>query len=136
LKHGLRRESLNAVFILAGILSASMGIKGFLLSSNFIDGGVTGVSMLHRRSPVCRFPCCCRRSTAVCRARLSPDGRGFAMRSTSGSRAAPVARVRAVPDVTPDLVLTAVFGGFFLGAGSVSRFAAARCSTGPRLPRC
>ena len=29
-----------------GILSAGMGLKGFLLSSNFIDGGVTGVSML------------------------------------------------------------------------------------------
>src|SRR5260221_11893142 len=42
----LRRESLNALLIAAGILSAAMGLKGFLLSSNFIDGGVTGVSML------------------------------------------------------------------------------------------
>ena len=37
---------MNAAFILAGILSAGMGLKGFLLSSNFIDGGVTGISML------------------------------------------------------------------------------------------
>src|SRR5688572_2834791 len=42
----LRREALNTVLIAAGILSAGMGLKGFLLSSNFIDGGVTGVSML------------------------------------------------------------------------------------------
>ena len=35
------RESLNALLILLGILSASMGIHGFLLSSHFIDGGVT-----------------------------------------------------------------------------------------------
>src|SRR4029077_20830365 len=42
----LPRELLNAILILAGILSAGMGLYGFLLSSNFIDGGVTGVSML------------------------------------------------------------------------------------------
>ena len=40
------RESLNGLLILLGILSAGMGIKGFLLSSHFIDGGVTGISML------------------------------------------------------------------------------------------
>lgn len=42
----LLREFLNSVLILLGIFSACMGLKGFLLSSNFIDGGVTGVSML------------------------------------------------------------------------------------------
>src|SRR6266850_1502709 len=36
----LRREALNTLFIVAGILSAAMGIKGFLLSSSFMDGGV------------------------------------------------------------------------------------------------
>ena len=40
------REFLNAILVVLGILSASMGLHGFLLSSNFIDGGVTGVSML------------------------------------------------------------------------------------------
>ena len=40
------RELQNAVLILAGVLCAGMGLKGFLLSSNFIDGGVTGISML------------------------------------------------------------------------------------------
>jgi uncharacterized membrane-anchored protein YitT (DUF2179 family) len=42
----LIKESSNIVLILLGILSAGMGLKGFLLSSRFIDGGVTGVSML------------------------------------------------------------------------------------------
>src|SRR2546425_149424 len=42
----LLREAANAGLIVLGILSAGMGLKGFLLSSNFIDGGVTGVSML------------------------------------------------------------------------------------------
>ena len=34
------------LLIIAGILSACFGLKGFLLSSHFIDGGVTGISML------------------------------------------------------------------------------------------
>ena len=36
----------NTAFVILGILSAGFGLKGFLLSSRFIDGGVTGVSML------------------------------------------------------------------------------------------
>src|SRR4051812_50025213 len=40
------RELFNALVIGLGIMSAAMGLKGFLLSSSFIDGGVTGISML------------------------------------------------------------------------------------------
>jgi uncharacterized membrane-anchored protein YitT (DUF2179 family) len=40
------RELKNTVLIVLGILSAGMGLKGFLLSSRSIDGGVTGISML------------------------------------------------------------------------------------------
>src|SRR4029077_16211497 len=39
-------ELQNAALILLGIFSAGMGLKGFLLSSHLIDGGVTGISML------------------------------------------------------------------------------------------
>lgn len=42
----IAREALNMGLIGLGILSAGLGLKGFLLSSRFIDGGVTGVSML------------------------------------------------------------------------------------------
>ena len=41
---GERHDALDLIGL--GIACASMGLKGFLLSSNFIDGGVTGVSML------------------------------------------------------------------------------------------
>src|ERR687895_522082 len=40
------REVFNAVLVVAGIFSAGLGLKGFLLPSGFIDGGVTGVSLL------------------------------------------------------------------------------------------
>src|SRR5215207_5234078 len=38
--------TLDIVLIVLGIFSAGLGLKGFLLSSRFIDGGVTGISML------------------------------------------------------------------------------------------
>src|SRR5688572_31138897 len=40
------RSLLNFALIVGGVFSAAFGLKGFLLSSRFIDGGVTGVSML------------------------------------------------------------------------------------------
>ena len=48
------KEFTNIVLILPGIISAGMGLKGFLLSRRFIDDGVTWVSMLI--SDVLGFP--------------------------------------------------------------------------------
>ena len=115
----LRREALNTVLIAAGVLSAGMGLKGFLLSSNFIDGGVTGVSMLLAKMtgaplsiwlPLVNVP------FVVLGYRQM--GRAFAIRSALaiGGLAAVLAAMD-FPDVTPDLLLTSVFGGFFIGAG-------------------
>jgi uncharacterized membrane-anchored protein YitT (DUF2179 family) len=112
-------ELLNALFIVLGILSAGMGLKGFLLSSDFIDGGVTGVSMLLAKTtglplalwlPIVNLP-----FIAVGYRQL---GRAFAIRSTLAIVGLTLTLALVpYPDVTPDLVLTAVFGGFFIGAG-------------------
>jgi uncharacterized membrane-anchored protein YitT (DUF2179 family) len=113
------RELLNTGLIALGILCASIGLKGFLLSSNFIDGGVTGISMLLAKT------------TGVSLSALLPlvnlpfiivgyrqMGAAFAVRSVLGITGLAVALFTIpYPDVTPDLVLTAVFGGFFIGAG-------------------
>src|ERR1041385_7579915 len=44
--NNLARGAVNFILVLLGIFSAAFGLKGFLLSSRFIDGGVTGISML------------------------------------------------------------------------------------------
>jgi uncharacterized membrane-anchored protein YitT (DUF2179 family) len=113
------RASLKIAFIIVGILSAGFGLKGFLLSSRFIDGGVTGVSMLLSDVlgiplavliPVINLPFVVIGYRQI--------GKGFAIRS-----ALAIAGLSAClslvpfPDVTPDKLLTAVFGGFFIGAG-------------------
>ena len=46
MKRKIWKEIRSYTLIALGILSAGMGIKGYLLSSHFIDGGVTGISML------------------------------------------------------------------------------------------
>ena len=110
---------LPLVLISLGVLSAGFGLKGFLQSSEFIDGGVTGVSMLLANVtgvplsvflPIINLP-----FVAVAYKLL---GRAFAIRSVLaiGALAVVIATV-PYPDVTHDLILTAVFGGFFLGAG-------------------
>jgi uncharacterized membrane-anchored protein YitT (DUF2179 family) len=113
------RELLNGLLIVLGILSATIGLEGFLLSSNFIDGGVTGISMLLSKVtglslsiwlPLVNLP-----FIAVGYRQI---GRLFAFRSTIaiGGLALALA-VLHFPSVTHDLLLTAVFGGFFIGAG-------------------
>jgi uncharacterized membrane-anchored protein YitT (DUF2179 family) len=114
-----KSEILNATLIMLGILSAGMGLKGFLLSSNFIDGGVTGVSMLLAK--ITRLPLYVLLplvNVPFIAVGYRLMGRTFALRSALGIAGLAVAlAVIPYPDVTPDLVLTAVFGGFFIGAG-------------------
>src|SRR5438034_8440296 len=100
----VRREGLDILLIIAGILSAGMGLKGFLLSSHFIDGGVTGVSMLLANVtpvplslwlPIINVP------FVILGYRHM--GRAFALRSALAiGGLAVVLAVVSYPDVTPD----------------------------------
>lgn len=113
------REALDVALIILGILSAGLGLKGFLLSSRFIDGGVTGISML--LADVLGWPL----SLLILVINLPfialgyrQIGRKFAVKSALAiaGLAVCLATIK-YPDVTPDKLLTAVFGGFFIGVG-------------------
>ena len=109
----------NFILIVLGILSAAMGVKGFLLSSHFIDGGVVGICML--LAELTRLPL-----GALLVLINAPFlvlgyyamGKRFTVKSGLAilGLAATVAWM-PFPDVTPDKLLTAVFGGLFIGAG-------------------
>jgi len=113
------RATRSTILILLGILSAAFGLKGFLLSSHFIDGGVTGVSMLLSNVlgwplslliPVINVP-----FIVVAYRQI---GRVFAFRSVLAIAGLSLCLAFVkFPDVTPDKLLTAVFGGFFIGGG-------------------
>ena len=113
------RSLLNFALIVGGVFSAAFGLKGFLLSSRFIDGGVTGVSML--LSDIFHAPL----SILILVINLPfiaigyrQIGRAFAIKSVlSIAGLSLVLAFVKFPDITPDKLLTAVFGGFFIGAG-------------------
>jgi uncharacterized membrane-anchored protein YitT (DUF2179 family) len=107
------------VLITIAILCAAFGIKGYLLSSHFIDGGVTGISMLVNNIfgfplyiliPLINLPFVILGYFQM--------GLPFAIKSTIAilGLALCLAWV-SFPDITPDKLLTAVFGGFFIGLG-------------------
>lgn len=115
----IAREAINGALIVLGVLSAGMGLKGFLLSSRFIDGGVTGVSMLLSDRldvslamliPLVNLPFIALGYRQI--------GRRFAVKSALAIAALAVSLATVhFPDVTTDKLLTAVFGGIFIGAG-------------------
>lgn len=109
----------DLLLISAGIFSASFGLKGFLLKNHFIDGGVTGISLLI--SNICNiklylliiiinFPFIILGYKII--------GKNFAIKTmlAIAGLALCVASVN-FPIVTSDKLLVAIFGGFFLGAG-------------------
>ena len=113
------RETINVLLIVLGIFSAAFGLKGFLLSSRFIDGGVTGISMLladqlHRPLSILILVI----NLPFIALGLRQVGKLFALKSALAITGLSLCLAFVkFPDVTPDKLLTAVFGGFFIGAG-------------------
>lgn len=109
----------DIILISAGIISAGFGINGFLLSSHFIDGGITGISML--LTDIFGFP------ISILLALLNVPfiilaykriGLKFAAKTSLAILGLAVCLAFfPYPDVTPDKILTAIFGGFFIGTG-------------------
>lgn len=102
-----------------GIISAGFGLKGFLLPNSFIDGGVTGISLL--TTEVTKFPL----SILIVVINIPFIILGF----TQISKTFAIKSILAViglaivvatinyPVITSDKLLVAAFGGFFLGVG-------------------
>lgn len=102
-----------------GILSAGFGLKGFLLPNGFIDGGVTGISLLINEVTDFSLPVL----VVVINVPFIILGyfqinRLFVIKSILAIVGLAIAiSVINYPIITSDKLLVAVFGGFFLGAG-------------------
>jgi len=109
----------GALLIIVGISSASFGLKGFLLPNQFIDGGVTGISLLVNYTTglplsvlifAINVPFIVLAYTQISRifalkTLLAIAGLSFFLAFVE------------FPIITDDKLLTAVFGGLFLGGG-------------------
>jgi len=109
----------DLILIIAGIFSASFGLKGFLLSSHFIDGGVTGISMLLASITGLSLPVfIVVINLPFIALGYKQIGRAFAFKSALAILGLSVClALITFPDVTPDKLLTSIFGGLFIGAG-------------------
>jgi uncharacterized membrane-anchored protein YitT (DUF2179 family) len=115
----VKSEFKNITLIILGILSAGFGLKGFLLSSHFIDGGVTGISMLLTHItgiPLAVFILVINLPFIFMGYRYV--GHLFAIKSAMAIVGLSLCIVFLdFPDITPDKMLTAIFGGVFIGLG-------------------
>ncbi len=109
----------DILLIVAGVAAAGFGLKGFLLPNSFIDGGVTGVSLLVRElSGLPLSVLLVTLNIPFILMGFRQIGKGFAVKSTLAiiGLALTVAFIQ-FPIVTDDKLLVSVFGGFFLGMG-------------------
>lgn len=109
----------HVFFISLGVLSAGFGLKGFLLPNGFIDGGVTGISLL--LEALTNYP------LALLIVIINAPfivlgyfqiGKLFTIKSIAAISGLALALIFIdYPIITSDKLLIAVFGGFFLGSG-------------------
>jgi uncharacterized membrane-anchored protein YitT (DUF2179 family) len=115
----IKAESKSIILIMIGIISASFGLKGFLLPNNFIDGGITGLSLLLTETT--QMPL----SILIIIVNIPfiilgyiTLGKQFAIKTSFAiiGLGLCIAFIN-FPNITNDKLLVAVFGGIFLGAG-------------------
>lgn len=114
-----KRHFKDFILISLGILSATFGFKGFLLTNHFIDGGATGISLLV--SAITGIPL----AILIIAVNIpfvimgyKTMGKSFAIKTALAITGLSICLATiTIPDVTRDNLLVAVFGGFFLGAG-------------------
>ena len=109
----------DLLFISLGILSASFGLKGFLIPNNFIDGGATGIALLINQLTVARLSVLLILiNIPFLLLGLGTIGKNFAIKAALAITGLALASAFInFRHVTDDKLLVAVFGGFFLGAG-------------------
>lgn len=102
-----------------GIVCACFGLKSFLMPNNFVDGGVTGISLLISRLTGLEL------SYLIVAINIpfiilgfKQIGNGFAFKTAIAISVLAISlHILPFEPVTSDKLLIAVFGGLFLGAG-------------------
>ena len=109
----------ETLLIIAGVTSACFGLKSFLMPSHFIDGGVTGISLLLSTLTGWNL------SYLIALINIPfvilgyrQIGKGFAFKTAIAISALSLALIfLPFQPITHDKLLIAFFGGLFLGGG-------------------
>lgn len=115
----LRQKISKWLLVMVGVLLAAFGLKGFLLPNGFIDGGVTGLSLLANhitKVPVSIWLIVF--NIPFILIGIRQISKTFALNTLIAvSALAIVIYFFSFPVITNDKLLISIFGGFFLGAG-------------------
>lgn len=119
LKITFKRLLKDVILMVSGIFCAAFGLESFILPSNFIDGGATGISLLlselfgiplYILILVVNIPFVILAYTVI--------GKQFAIKTAIAISGLAICVLMVhFPEVTHDKLLVSVFGGFFLGSG-------------------
>jgi len=118
-KKAIKGSIRSALLVGLGVLSAGFGLRGFLMPNDFIDGGVTGISLLiNAKTHLSLSAMIILINIPFLLLGWQQISKGFSIRSIVAiSLLALAIALIPYPIVTNDKLLVAVFGGFFLGAG-------------------
>ncbi|UOB17417.1 YitT family protein [Abyssalbus ytuae] len=115
----IKHELYDIFYLITGVISASFGLKGFLLPGSFIDGGVTGISLIIKELTglplsvlifFLNLPFLVLAFFAI--------SKRFSVKSILGIFLLSLAvAFIPYPAITHDKILIATFGGLFLGLG-------------------
>jgi len=115
-----KRHFRSALLILLGIFSAGFGLESFLVPNGYLDGGITGISLL-TKVIFNQFPLSILLivfNTPFIILGFRQIGKEFALKSIIAiTGLAIVIQFVHFPVLTSDPLLIATFGGLFLGAG-------------------
>jgi uncharacterized membrane-anchored protein YitT (DUF2179 family) len=105
--------------MIVGVFSAAFGLEGFLLTNQFIDGGVTGLSLLASNLTGWSLSLLIVLFNAPFIVMGYHNlGKNFAIKTVISIVSLAIVLVLFdFPVVTTDKLLVAIFGGFFLGVG-------------------
>jgi uncharacterized membrane-anchored protein YitT (DUF2179 family) len=115
----LKRMVRDSLLLLIGLLSAGFGLKGFLLPTEFVDGGATGISLLINQTLGIPLPLLLIViNIPFIVLGYFQLGSAFVIKTSIAilGLATAVALI-PYPVITNDKLLVAIFGGFFLGMG-------------------
>lgn len=119
LKINVLRMVKDIILITAGVACASFGLKSFLLPNYFIDGGVTGISLLVAEVTGWPLPVLLLAiNIPFILLAAKVINKTFAVKAVVAITALAVClHFISFPFVTQDKLLVSIFGGFFMGAG-------------------
>lgn len=109
----------NTILVICGVISACFGLKSFLLPSEFIDGGVTGISLLVSNLTGLKLPyLIVLINIPFVILGYKQISKLFAIKTSIAIAGLAIALVfLPFQPVTHDKLLIAFFGGLFLGGG-------------------